>query len=55
MPLPELTDLEVKMLWLVCDAGLDAAFATLGHEERLAALSMFEKVYAAYRQIPEAA
>lgn len=54
MPLIELTDLELKMAWVITDAGMDAAFANLSHEERVAALNMFEKLYAAYRQ-PRAA
>jgi hypothetical protein len=55
MPLPELSDLELKMLWVVTDAGLDAAFATFDQLERQAALSVFEKVYNAYRGIEKAA
>jgi hypothetical protein len=55
MPIVELTDLELKMCWIITDAGMDAAFASLSQEERMAALSMFEKVYRAYRQMPEAA
>jgi hypothetical protein len=54
-PLEDLTPLELKMAWLVADAGMDAAFESFSQEERLAALSMFDKVYRAYRQMPEAA
>ena len=48
--LDELTPLELKMVWRVMDAGIDAAFATLDHEERVAALNAFEKVYHRYRK-----
>jgi hypothetical protein len=48
--LDELTPLEKKMVWRVMDAGIDAAFATLSHEERIAALTAFEKAYHIYRR-----
>jgi hypothetical protein len=54
MPLDELTELELKMVWLVLDA--HRSRPRVWSPEMIAAEdSAFDKVYRAYRGIPRAA
>jgi hypothetical protein len=54
MPQLELTELELKMVWLVLDAHRSRT-CPWSPEMIAAGDSAFDKVYRAYRQMPEAA